>query len=665
MTIRSILVLLITVAGFGTGTYFYYQLYKYLRLGKDEYLFDQLGLRLKIFFRNVIFQKKMFKDIIPGLAHATIFWGFMVVTIGTIELILSGIIPAFNLSFLGNPLYHAILTIQDIFYLLVVCAVLFFFYRRLVIKPERLTVLSRHASIDAYFVLSLIAILMLSSLSMTGAQRLLSPEAHTALLPFASMVVGFFSVIGLSESTLSVVKESSWWIHFLTVLGFFCYLPFSKHLHVVAAAPNVFFSTLRHRGNLKKLDLEDESATQFGVDKIEDFSWKELLDAYACTECGRCNEFCPTYTTDKPLKPRSLIVDLRHHLEQKGKATIKKDKDHPSLAQSLIGDVTSEEAIWDCTTCGACVEACPVMIEHVDKIVDYRRNLVLMQGKMDPEAQKVFTNWENYSNPWGLSPDTRGDWAKDLGVSLYSENPDVEYLYYVGCAASFDARAQKIATAYVKLLKKAGISFGILGKEEKCNGESSRRMGNEYLGQLLIQSNKEVLAKYKVRKILTTCPHCFNTLKNEYPDFDAHYEVVHHTEFLMGLIKEGKLTISKDVKKKITYHDPCYLARYNRIFDAPRDILNTLPGAEIVEMDRIKTKGFCCGAGGGRMWLEETRGSRININRVEEAIATGADTIVSSCPFCVTMISDGLKAKNKENEIQYKDIAEILADSIA
>jgi len=394
-----------------------------------------------------------------------------------------------------------------------------------------------------------------------------------------------------------------------------------------------FFSTLRHRGNLKKLDLTDETQTEFGVSKIEDFSWKELLDGYACTECGRCNEFCPTYSTDKPLKPRSLIVNMRHHLEEKGKAILTHNKDHPSMTASLIQDIITEDAIWDCTTCGACVEACPVMIEHVDKIVDYRRNLVLMQGKMPAEAQKTFTNWENYSNPWGLPPDTRGHWAKDLDIPTYAENPNVEYLYYVGCAASFDARSKKVAQAYAKLLKTAGVSFAILGTEEKCNGESCRRLGNEYLAQMLIDANKEVLKKYKVQKILTSCPHCFNTLRNEYPDFDAKFEVIHHSTFLMQLLKEGKLKVKKGINKKITYHDPCYLGRYNDIYDAPRNILRMIPDTTQVEMKRCKSEGFCCGAGGGRMWMEETRGSRINVNRVTEALETGSELIVSACPF--------------------------------
>jgi len=662
MTLRSILVLLITISAFSFGSYYFYRLYRYLRLGKDENRFDQLSKRVSIFFINVLGQKKMFKDIIPGLAHATIFWGFIIITIGTTELIVNGIFPGFNLSFLGVPLYGAILTLQDIFYFLVLAAVAFFFYRRLILKPKRLEVLSRHSAYDAYFILSLIALIMLSSLFMTGAELVLKQHPWDFFKPFASVFALGLSTV--SEGGLKNIAELGWWTHFLTVLLFFCYLPFSKHLHVVAAAPNVFFATLRHRGNLKKLDLADESQTNFGVSKIEEFSWKELLDGYACTECGRCNEFCPTYSTGKPLKPRTLIVNMRHHLEEKGKATLSNNKEHPSMTQSLIQDIISEDAIWDCTTCGACVEACPVMIEHVDKIVDYRRNLVLMQGKIAPEAQKTFTNWENYSNPWGLPPETRGDWAKDLGIPLYSENPNVEYLYYVGCAASFDARSKKVAQAYAKLLKKAGVSFAILGPEEKCNGESCRRLGNEYLAQMMIEANKKVLKKYKVQKILTTCPHCFNTLRNEYPDFDAHFEVIHHSEFLMRLLKEGKLKIDKSIEKKITYHDPCYLGRYNGIYDAPRNILRMIPGTSSVEMKRCKSQGFCCGAGGGRMWMEETRGSRINVNRVEEALGTNAELVVSACPFCLTMIDDGLNAKDKANEVHSKDIAELLAEAI-
>ncbi|MBI3019051.1 MAG: 4Fe-4S dicluster domain-containing protein [Deltaproteobacteria bacterium] len=626
MTHHSWLILAFTCAGFGTGGYFFYRLYSYLRIGKNENRLDQLGERIKVFLSGVIGQKKMFKDFIPGLAHALVFWGFLVITLGTLELIINGIFPSFHLSLiLGETPYQGLLVIQDIFYVFVLVSILFFFFRRLVLKPKRLEVLSRHSAWDAYLILSLIGILMIS---------------------------GLF----LSHAPSKIVSEVSWWVHFLTVLGFFCYLPFSKHLHVVAAAPNIFFSTLTPRGRLKKLNLTDETQTTFGAGELKDFTWKQLLDTYACTECGRCNEFCPTYTTGKPLKPRSLIVDLRHHLEEKGA--------NPSLQKSMIGDIISEDVIWDCTTCGACVEACPVFIEHVEKIVDMRRNLVLMQGKMEPEAQKVFTNWENTSNPWGLAPSTRGDWAKELGIKTLAENPNVEYLYYVGCAGSFDSRSKKIAQAFAKLLLKANISFGILGAEEKCNGECARRMGNEYLGQQMIEENKKVLSKYNVKKILTTCPHCFNTLKNEYPDFDARFEVTHHVEFLMKLMEEEKIKVKKEIKQKMTYHDSCYLGRYNSIYDSPRTLLQLASGEKPIEMPRSKSQGFCCGAGGGRMWLEETRGTRINVNRVEEALATQANIIVSACPFCQTMVSDGLKTKNQEDHVSSFDIAEILESAI-
>ena len=438
----------------------------------------------------------------------------------------------------------------------------------------------------------------------------------------------------------------------------------------MAAAPNIFFSRLTPRGRLKKINLEDESQTSFGAGKLEELPWKAILDGYACTECGRCNEFCPTYNTNKPLKPRSLIVNLRHHAEKKGHALYTKNEASEELKKDMIQDVFTEDAIWDCTSCGACVEACPVYIEHVDHIIEMRRSLVLMQGKMEPEAQAVFNNWENHSNPWGLPQATRGDWAKDLGIPLLKDNANVEYLYYVGCAASFDKQAQKIAVSFSKLLQKAGVSFGILGEEEKCNGESCRRLGNEYLAQQMIQDNISVLKKYNVKKILVNCPHCLNTLKNEYPDFDAHFEVTHHSVFLKKLMDEGKLKLRSHSREggnlldKITFHDPCYLARYNDITEAPRDLLQLSSGEKPLEMERNRKKGFCCGAGGGRMWLEEKRGSRINVNRVEEAISTGAKTIAASCPFCITMLQDGLNAKNKETEIQTKDISEILFSAV-
>ncbi len=663
MPLKSLLVSVFTLIGFGVGFFYFFRLYQYLRLGKSENRFDHLLERTKIFIINVLGQKRMFKDLLPGIAHTTVFWGFIIITLGTIELILAGVFPGFSFSFLGHPIYSALLGLQDIFYCFVILAVAYFFFRRIVLKPKRLEVLSRHSAWDAYLILSLIGILMVSGLLLTGSSELMEPKSWSEWAYAAKGVAAFLQSIGFSERSLRVISETSWWVHFLTVLGFLCYLPFSKHLHILAAAPNVFFTTLGPRGRLKKIDLTDEKQTIFGAGKLEDFSWKQLLDSYACTECGRCNEFCPTYNTGKPLKPRSIIVDIRQHLQDKGHAIVTDEENHPSLLKKLANDVISVDAIWDCTTCGACVEACPVFIEHVDAIVDMRRYLVLMEGKMEAEAQKTFTNWETYSNPYGFSPQTRGDWAKEIGVKTLAENPNVEYLYYVGCAASFDKRAQKVAQAFCRLLLKAGISFGILGDEERCNGETARRLGNEYLGQELLNENKKVLNKYNVKKILTTCPHCFNTLKNEYPDFHARFDVYHHSTFLKKLIDEGKLKISKEIQKKMTYHDPCYMGRYNASFEEPREILKQIPGVDLAEMRRIKKKGFCCGAGGGRMWLEEKRGSRINVNRVEEALETAPQAIVSSCPFCLTMITDGLNAKNQEKTVAALDLAEILEQS--
>ena len=354
-------------------------------------------------------------------------------------------------------------------------------------------------------------------------------------------------------------------------------------------------------------------------------------------------------------------MDLRHHLVTYGEEK-RKGVEHQTL---LTGGAISRDVIWDCTTCGACVEACPVDIEHVDKIIDMRRNLVLMKGEMEPEVQKSMNNWESYSNPWGLPPTDRGKWMENLGVTTMAEKKDVDYLYFVGCAASFDERNQKIAKAIVKILQTAKVSFSVLGKEEKCNGETARRLGNEYLGQMLIKSNIEIFKKYNVKKIITSCPHCFNTFKNEYPDFGGNYEVIHHSLLINDLIKEKKLTLKQGANLNVTYHDACYLGRYNQIFEEPREILKSIPGLNVIEMPRNKKQGFCCGAGGGRMWAEETRGTRINVNRVEEAAATGASVVASSCPFCMIMMEDGIKNTNKEASLKPKDIAELVAESLS
>jgi Fe-S oxidoreductase len=479
---------------------------------------------------------------------------------------------------------------------------------------------------------------------------------------------------GLSVEGLHHWHALFWWGHTLVILGFLVYIPFSKHLHILGAIPNVFFRRLRPLGELTKMDLEDESVETYGVSKIEEFTWKQLLDLYACTECGRCSENCPANLTGKPLSPKETIHHLKKHLLAKGELLLDQGEAGAArlaegaaaeVKKAMVGEVCLNDEIWSCTTCGNCMEHCPVFIEHIPKYVDMRRYLVLMESNFPVEVQTVFRNWETNSNPWGIAFATRGDWAQGLEIKTVAENPQVEYLFYVGCTGSFEKRGQKVTAAMVKLLNQAGISFGILGAEEKCCGETARRIGNEYLFQSMATELAETINSHGIKKIITTCPHGYNCLKNEYPQFGGNWEVYHHTEFLARLLREGRLKPRRRLGKRLTFHDSCYLGRYNGLYEEPRSILNSIPGLRLQEMARHRAKSFCCGAGGGRMWMEETLGNqKINAARTDQALAQNPEIIGVSCPFCTIMLEDGLKDRGKEETVQVYDIAELLVKSV-
>ena len=451
------------------------------------------------------------------------------------------------------------------------------------------------------------------------------------------------------------------------VLGFLMYIPYSKHLHVVTALPNLFFrDETTVKGRIEKLDLEDEDAESFGVITIKDFTAKELLDTMACTECGRCQENCPAYNTGKPLSPKKVVLAIKDHIFDVGPAMLKDPDAEP--AKALYGDIIEHDVLWSCTSCRACEEVCPVEIAPMTKLLEIRQARVLMEGDLPEEAQVALRGIEGQGNPWNLAQGERGKWAKDLDITTMAEKSDVEYLYYVGCAGSYDERYIKVSRALVKILKEADVSFSILGDEEMCTGDSAKRIGNEFLAQTMIQSNVETFNNYGVKKVITSCPHCMNTIKNEFPDFQGEYEVINHTDLIQELIKDGK--IKPDISKlgmidQVTYHDSCYLGRYNDIFDSPRNVLEAAAGeGKVVEMERNKEKSFCCGAGGGRMWMEESIGTSVNGERTKEALGTGAKTIATACPFCMTMLTDGVAAEGKAEEVDVRDIAEIVADSI-
>ena len=450
----------------------------------------------------------------------------------------------------------------------------------------------------------------------------------------------------MAPATLQAIYEWSWWLHLADLLYFANYLPYSKHFHILASIPNIFFMNLEPMGKLATVDLENSE--RFGASRVEDLTWKQMLDGYTCTECGRCRVVCPTALTGKPLDPKIFIGRMRDAvyeatpsilLESSGRG----NGDGVDPRQDLIGSWLSEDTIWACTMCGFCTTACPVfIIPVVDKVAEMRRYLVLDKAEFPKEVQNAFRGMETNGNPWNISAATRSDWAKGLPVASMAEaqGKEIEVLFWVGCAGSYEDRAKRVSKALVEILDSAGVSFAILGNEETCTGDSARRMGNEYLFQMLARQNVETLNGYKVRKIVTNCPHCMNCLKNEYGDFGGHYEVVHGSQLVSDLIRAGRVKLGTPIPETVTFHDPCYLGRYNGAYDAPRDILRAIPGLELTELPRSKEKGLCCGAGGGRMWMEEKLGTRINQERMKEIADSGASSVGVSCPFCMVMIGN-------------------------
>ncbi len=662
MELKNIVFIIVFFLSFGFLGYNIKRLVSYLSIGKEDDRFTDIGQRIKNVSTIAFGQSKLLRDPVAGTIHFLIFWGFMLFLFAVLEGIIQGFYSSFTLEFLG-PVFSIITAVQDVFGILVIGSVAFSFYRRLIQKVQRLDV-GKEGQLDAAFILGMILVVVISMFGQNaaGIAKNYYTLAEYEIRPISSALSSFFA-----HSSSDSWYEIFWWIHIVTIFVFMNYLPYSKHLHVFSSIPNVFFTKVGDKKYaLKPLDLEDEEAEQFGAADVEHLSWKQMLDGYACTECGRCTDACPAANTGKKLSPRKIIVDIRHRTEEKAPLILAGvENGNEVLEKTLVNDYITADELWACTTCMACVQECPVSIEHIDSIVDMRRNLVLMESNFPSELNNVFKNIETNFTPWAFNPQDRTEWAEGLNIKTMADDSECEYLFWVGCAGSFDSRYQKVSVAFAKLMQKAGIDFRILGVEEKCNGDTARRLGNEYLAQMLMQENVETLNNYKVKKIVTGCPHCYNTLKNEYPQFGGNFEVEHHAEMIDRLVAEGSIELSNEEIKnnKVTFHDSCYLGRYNDIYDEPRKPMESIKGIELVEMERSKDKGFCCGAGGGRMFMEETEGTRVNNNRTEEALATGANTIASSCPFCMTMMTDGVKEFEKTEEVEVKDIAEIILEN--
>lgn len=663
MELKNIVFIFVFIISFSFLGYNINRLLSYLKVGKKEDRFDNISARIKNVLKVAIGQSKILRDPVAGLVHVLIFWGFLLFLFAVIEAVFQGFYSKLTFQFLG-PIFSLITITQDLFGILVLLAVLFALYRRYFLSIKRLEH-GKESLIDATVVLMLIMLVVLSmfgqNISLVASNNF---QLHDwEIRPISTSLAPIF--FSSTSANAELCFEIFWWIHILVIFGFMNFLPYSKHLHVFTSIPNVYFEKLSiKKYEIKSIDLDDENIEQFGAADIEHLTWKQMFDGYSCTECGRCSDACPANFTGKMLSPREIIINIRKRTEEKAPLILTESENNSVLEKTLIHNYIKPEELWACTTCGACVQECPVTIEHLDTIIDMRRNLVLMESEFPNELNTVFKNLETNFTPWAFNSQDRANWAEGLEVKTMAEDSDCEYLFWVGCSGSFDSRYQKVSKAIVKLFNKAGVNFRILGTEEKCNGDTARRLGNEYLAQMMMMENVQTLNSYKVQKIVTGCPHCFNSLKVEFPQFGGIFEVYHHTEVLEDLLASGKLKLKEEsTKSKVTYHDSCYLGRYNEIYNSPRNSLNFVAGINLVEMPRNKDRGFCCGAGGGRMFLEETEGTKINIDRTKEALKTGADTVASACPFCMTMLSDGVKDFEKNEEVAVKDIAEILLEN--
>ncbi len=708
METSNYLFLIVLLAAAGLMARSVWRLTNYLAFAKPDKRWDRIPSRIAHTIKVAIFQSKILRDPKAGPIHAAIFWGFLVLLSAAAEAVLEGIHPALGLNWLG-PIYSAFSILVDFFCLFIILGVVFSLWRRYVSKVKRLQVESER--VEAAMILLTIFGIVTALLIQNSSKVALGTDASWAVRPVSSFVASHV-LSGFAHSTLEVLYHTAWWIHILLILAFTNYLPYSKHLHVLTSVPNVFFSPLDYPNTLEKIDFELESdIVRFGVSDIEDLSWKSIFDGYTCTHCGRCTSVCPANLTGKILDPREIIIQINHRTMDKGPLLMKikdivdntsrhdrqtaasnilrgknvaefdqleqeifesalSESERETWNKKLIGDYVQPDALWACTTCGACMQECPVNIEHVPAIVGMRRSMVMMESSFNEESAllpDIFSNIENNAVPWGgMAADDRAAWAADMNIKTLAEDPTMDVLFWVGCAGSYDERAKKITRAFAELMNIAGVDFRILGTEERCTGDPARRAGNEYLADAMTKMNVETLNSYHVHHIVTTCPHCLNTLKNDYPQFGGHFEVKHHSQFIQELIANGKLVIDKNAvsAETITYHDSCYLGRYNQEFEAPRAVLDSVPGLNIIEAPRHGDRGMCCGAGGARMFMEEVVGERVNINRSNELMATGASTIAVNCPFCTTMITDGVKAADKIDSVAIRDIGEIVLDAV-
>ncbi len=616
------------------------------RQGLPENRFDRLPERVGLVIKHALGQARVLSQAYPGVMHAIMFWGFLALFMGTVLATIDWDItlPLLGYKLLKGSFYLFYETTLDLFGLFFVVGLGMAVWRRFVLRPHRVDPTARFAK-----VLALLFVINLTGFVMEAARLAVVKPVWAPWSPVGWALGQGMLALGLSEGALRVTHLSVWLFHAVISLAFVAVVPYSYFMHLITTPLNIFFGKLGPRGEIRKIENIEE-AESLGVSKLEEFSWKRRLDFDACVECGRCEAVCPAYLSGSALSPKQIIVKLKRHM-------------HGELAGPIHGELIKPEELWACTTCMACVQECPAFIDIVDTIVDLRRYLALSEGALPSTAPQSLQNIQRAGNPWGLPAGERLAWAEGLDVPVLKPGTEVEYLYWVGCSASYDKRNQSIARSVVKILKAAGVSFAVM-REERCHGEVARRLGEEYLYQTLQQENIGTLKRYRFRKVVAHCPHCFNTIKNEFPQFGGTYEVVHHSQLIEELLAAGRITPKKPLDKTLAFHDSCYLGRYNGITEAPRNVAKAVPGLRLVELPRNRDRGLCCGGGGGHMWMEVKSEKRVNILRVEEALEAKVDMVGTGCPFCLSMIDLGRKVKEAEETLQVKDVAELVAESL-
>jgi Fe-S oxidoreductase len=626
-----------------------------IALGADENRFDDLPLRLWNTLTMAFLQRRVLKRPF-GLNHAMIFWSFLVLTVANGEFLLRGVLPRAGLSaLLPSSIYHPLVLSFDLVSLLALVAVIIAAVRKLVVPPY-----AEAATAEAYAILATIALLMMAYFGLHGVEIAAGKEPAAAWMP-VSALAGQVMSWNFNSSLFTPLSSLFWWLHAVLLLAFINFLPYSKHMHVFTAIPNCFMKSLVNPNAQPREQFTLDNI--FGVGSINRFSWKDLFDSFSCTECGRCQQACPAATTGKALNPRTLIHTLKQNLLANGPLMRKQGKGVLPLIGNGDGSV-SIDAVWSCTTCGACMAVCPVMIEHTPKLVKMRRHLVETEADFPEELLTFFENMEQRHNPWGIAPAERIKWSAQLQAKPFKAG-ETEYLFFVGCAGAFDSRSKQVTLAMARILDAAGVSWGILGKEEKCCGDSLRRLGNEFVFDRIATENVALFNEKGITRVITHCPHCFSTLKNDYRQYGIELRVIPHVEFINELLDSGKLRLNQQVTGTgaVVFHDSCYLGRHNDVYQPPRSVITAVTGKAPLELPRNRENSSCCGAGGGRMWMEEDAGSRINLNRVDEALAKNPDTICVSCPYCMTMMEDALKDRQAAGTA-VRDLAEIVAQGL-